>query len=63
MVEEYNNKYYRTIKVKPDDVKSSTYFDFGVENNEKDSKTRVGDIIRISKCKTFFKKSLHSTPT
>ena len=27
----YNNTYHRTIKIKPTDVKSSTYFNFEVE--------------------------------
>ena len=35
IVNEYNNTYHRTIKMKPSDVKSSTYIDFGVENNKK----------------------------
>ena len=29
IVNKYNNKYHGTIKIKPVDVKSSTYFDFG----------------------------------
>ena len=35
LVNEYNNTYHSTIKMKPVDVKSSTYIDFGVRNNEK----------------------------
>ena len=35
IVNEYKNTYHRTIKMKPSDVKSSTYIDFGVENNKK----------------------------
>ena len=31
----YNNTYHRTIKMKPVDVKSSTYFDFNKENIRK----------------------------
>ena len=31
------------------DVKSSTYIEFGIEYNEKDSKSKVGDHVRISK--------------
>ena len=31
IVNEYNNKYPRTIAIKPIDVKSSAYFDFGLE--------------------------------
>ena len=29
IVNKYNNKYHGTIKIKPVDVKSSTYIDFG----------------------------------
>ena len=35
--------------MKPVDVKSSTYIDFGVENNDKYPKFEVGDHVRISK--------------
>ena len=38
------------------DVKSSTYFDFNVENSDKDSKFEVGDHVRISKYKNIFAK-------
>ena len=34
----YNNTYHSIIKMKPIDVKSSTYIDFGKENNDKDPK-------------------------
>ena len=42
--------------MKPANVKSSTYINFGVENNEKDPKFEVGDQIRISKYRKFFAK-------
>ena len=32
VVNKYNNTYHSTIKMKPGDVKSNTYIDFGVEN-------------------------------
>ena len=41
IVNEYNNTYNRAIKIKPVVVKSSTYIDFGVENNDKDPKFKV----------------------
>ena len=44
------------IKMKPVDIKCSTYIDFGVKNNEKDSKFTVGYHERISKCKSIFAK-------
>ena len=58
IVNKYNNTYNSTIKMKPDDIKSSTYIDFGIENNEKDSKFKVGDHVRISKYKNIFAKRL-----
>ena len=36
------------------DVKSSTYIDFGIENNDEDSKFEVGDGVRISKYQNIF---------
>ena len=38
IVDEYNNTYHRTITMRPVNVKSSTYIDFDVENNDKDPK-------------------------
>ena len=35
IVNKSNNTYHSTIKMKPVDVKSSTYFDFSKENMEK----------------------------
>ena len=43
----YNNKYHRTIKMKPVDAKPSTYIDFNKATN---------DIVRISKYKNIFVK-------
>ena len=34
IAEKYNKKYHKTIKVKPIDLKSSTYIDFVVESNQ-----------------------------
>ena len=57
IVDEYNNNtYHRTIKRKPVDVKDNTYIDFKTEVNDKDPKFKVGDHIRISKCKNIFAK-------
>ena len=49
IVNEYNNAYHRTIKMKPIDVKKSTYFDFKVENNDKHPKFQLDDHEWISK--------------
>ena len=51
IVDEYNNTYRRTIKMKPLDVKDDTYIDFKKEVNDKDPKFKVGDHVIISKYK------------
>ena len=56
IVNEYNNTYHRTIKMKPIDVKENTYIGFGKEVNDKDPKLKVGDHVRISKYKNIFTK-------
>ena len=38
IINENNNTYHRTIKMKPVDVKDNTYIDFGKEVNDKDPK-------------------------
>ena len=49
IVDEYNNRYHRTLKMKPIDVKDDTYINFEKEVNDKDLKFKVGDHVRISK--------------
>ena len=61
IVNEYNNTYYRTIKMKPVDVKDNTYIDSmelhsSKEVDYKDPKFKVGDHVRISKFKNVFAK-------
>ena len=41
IVNEYNDTYHSTIKMKPFNVTSSTYIDFGIENNDKDPKFKA----------------------
>ena len=65
VVNEYNNTKHNTIKMKPIDVKNDrtkssavacnkrVYID---EHNEKDSRFKVGDRVRISKFKNIFAK-------
>ena len=65
VVKKYNNTKHSTIKMKPTDVKDTTkssslersnkraYID---EHNEKDSRFKVGDRVRISKLKNIFAK-------
>ena len=54
IVDEYNNTYQTTIKMKPVDVKDNTYINADKEINNKDPKFRVGDRVRISKYKNIF---------
>ena len=56
IVYKYINKFHITVETKPADVKSSTYIEFVIENNEKDPKLEVGDQVRISKYKNIFAK-------
>ena len=54
IVDEYNNTYNTTIKMKPIDVKDNTYINTDKETNDKDPKFKVGDRVRISKYKKIF---------
>ena len=56
IVNEYNNTYPRTIKIKPVDVNDNTYIGFEKEVNDKDPKFKNGDHVRISKYKNIFVK-------
>ena len=49
IVDEYNNTYHRTIKMKPIVVKSDSFAEYKEVSNEKDSKFKVGDHVMISK--------------
>ena len=55
IVNEYNNTYHRTIKIKPVDVKSSTYIDFDVEII-KIVYLKLGTMQEYQNIKTFFQK-------
>ena len=61
MVNEYNNTYHGTSKMKPVDVKDNTDIDStevhsNKEVNDKDPKFKFGDHVRISKYNFFFAK-------
>ena len=55
VVNEYNNTKHNTIKMKPKDVRDNKRV-YIVEHNEKDSRFKVGDKVRISKFKNIFAK-------
>ena len=56
IVNEYNNTYHRTIKMKPIQVEDNSYINSIKEVNDKDPKFKVGDDVRISKYKNIFAK-------
>ena len=56
IVDEYNNTYNRTIKMKPIDVGDDSFAEYKEESNEKDPKFKVGDNVRISRYKNIFAK-------
>ena len=56
IVNKYNNACHSTIKMKPVEVKSNRYIDSSKQINYKDFKSKVGDIVRISKYKNIFAK-------
>ena len=48
IVNKYNNTYHNTMKIKPVDVKSSTYINSSKEINDEDPKFKIGDVVTIS---------------
>ena len=56
IVNKCNNTYHKTIKLKPVNVKPSTYIDSCKEIKDEDPKFKIGDIVRISKYKNLFAK-------
>ena len=45
IVNKYNNTYHSTDKMKPVDLKSSTYIDYCKKVNDKDPKFKIADIL------------------
>ena len=56
IVSKYNNTVHGTIKMKPNEVTDNYYAENNEIPNKKDPKCKVGDHIRISKCKNIFVK-------
>ena len=60
IVNKYNNTYHSTIKMKPVNVRSSTYINSSKEINAKDPKFKIEDVVKISNYKNIFAKRLCS---
>ena len=56
IVDDYNNTYHRTIKMKPIDVKSDSFAEYNEESNKETPNFKIGDLVRISKHKNNFAK-------
>ena len=56
IVNKYNITIHRTIKIKTIDVTNDSYVEYNEDSNEKGLKFKVGDHVRISKCKNIFAK-------
>ena len=54
IVDEYNNTYHKTTKMKPTDVKDDSFAECNEESNAKDPTFKIGDRVRISKYKNIF---------
>ena len=61
IINEYNNTYHRTIKMKPIDVKDNTYFDFKKEVNDKGLNLRLVIMWEFLNTKIFLLKDTHQT--
>ena len=63
MVNKCNNTIHKTIKMKPIDVTDDSYVKYNENQNKKDSKSKVGDHVRISKYKSIFAKNISHVDT
>ena len=57
IVEKYNNTVHSSVKMKHKDVTDIKYVEYSEETNNKISKVKVGDNVRISKYKKAFAKA------
>ena len=53
-VDEYNNTYHTTIRIKPKYVGDDSFAEYNEESNENNPKFKVADHVRISKYKNIF---------
>ena len=56
IVNKYSNTVHITRKMKPIDITSDSYAEYSEDFNEKDTKFKVGDCVRMSKYKNIFAK-------
>ena len=56
IVDEYNNAFHKTIKMRPIDVGDDSFAEYNEESNEKDPKFKVDDHVQISKFQNVFAK-------
>ena len=56
IVDEYNNIYHRTIKMKPINVKPDSYAKYNFDSNHKNPKFKISNHVRISEYKNIFAK-------
>ena len=56
IVDKYNIKYHKNIKMKPIDVKSDSFAEYNEESNEKDPRFKAGNHVESSKYKNIFSK-------
>ena len=47
VVDEDNNTYHRTMKMKPIDAKPDSFGEYNEESNENDHKSTIGDYVTI----------------
>ena len=58
IVNKYNNTYHRAIKMKPANVKPSTYIDSSKEVNNEDPKFKIVVLLEDQNIKTFLQKAM-----
>ena len=56
IVNKYNNKIHRTIKMKPVDVTDDSFTEYNEESNKRNPKFKVDDHVKISEYKNIFAK-------
>ena len=58
IVDKHNNTYHSTIKMRPLDVKSSTYINSSEEINDEDPNLKLVVLLEYQNIKTFLQKAM-----